>query len=490
MNNNSVIVNLPEIVGGGYSDFWKNKTRYEAVKGSRRSKKSTTTALRYITRLLKYPLANLCVVRRVGLTNRDSTYAQLKWAIDKLKVSHLFKCTISPLEMEIKGTGQKILFRGFDDPAKLASITTVHGAMCWYWVEEAFEIEDENDFNQWESGLSGSLPDGYFRQITLTFNPWLATHWLKRRFFDEPNDDVFALTTTWRCNEFLSERDKAEYERIEREEPQRAKVICLGEWGLLGVSIFDEELVAARINAKILPTRTGVFTYKFENIHGGQFDDIKFAEQNNGYVKIYKDVIPGHPYVIGADTAGEGADYFAAQVIDNSTGEQVAVLRQKFDADLFAKQLYCLGKYYNTALIAPENNFAPIVVVRLQDYNYPNMYVTESLDRFDGKMKKMFGFRTGAWNRELIIGNLVEIFREHPQFINDEDTLNEMLTFTRTATGRAEAAQGAHDDLVMALAIALECRSQQTHIVRTPTRTEEKPLLKNQQKGAGYVYNR
>jgi len=66
----------------------------------------------------------------------------------------------------------------------------------------------------------------------------------------------------------------------------------------------------------------------------------------------------------------------------------------------------------------------------------------------------------------VIIAGLVEVVREHPEWINDQDTLNEMLTFVRNEKGRPEAEQGAHDDCVMALAIAYYCRDQQATGVR------------------------
>lgn len=80
-------VNIPDIVGGGYGEFWRCEKRYRVLKGGKGSKKSTTTALNLIYRLMKMPDTNLLVVRQVMNTHRDSTFAQLKWAQDSLKVS-------------------------------------------------------------------------------------------------------------------------------------------------------------------------------------------------------------------------------------------------------------------------------------------------------------------------------------------------------------------------------------------------------------------
>lgn len=106
------VINLKEIVGKGYKQFWNFKGRYRCVKGGRGSKKSCTESIWIIFNMMKYPLANTVVIRRYFNTHRDSTFAQLKWAINRLGVSKYWKCTINPLEMIYLPTGQKILFRG------------------------------------------------------------------------------------------------------------------------------------------------------------------------------------------------------------------------------------------------------------------------------------------------------------------------------------------------------------------------------------------
>jgi len=176
---------LSTVVGQGYDDFWSSKKRYRVLKGGKGSKKSSVAALNFIWRLMKYPKSNLLVVRAVMNTHRDSTFAQLKWAQERLGVSKLFKNTVSPLEMTYIPTGQKILFRGFDDVLKLASTTVESGYLCWVWVEEAFEIESLEDFEKLDLSVPrGAVPEPIFKQTTLTFNPWSEKHWLKARFFE------------------------------------------------------------------------------------------------------------------------------------------------------------------------------------------------------------------------------------------------------------------------------------------------------------------
>lgn len=180
-------------------------------------------------------------------------------------------------------------------------------------------------------------------------------------------------------------------------------------------------------------------------------------------IKIYKEPEKGHPYVIGGDTAGEGSDCFTGQVIDNSTGQQVAVFKRQYDSDLYAKQMYCLGTYYNTALIAPEVNYSSYEIEELRKMHYRKLYVRPLPDTYTGEFKKSYGFKTTGTTRPNVIAGLVKVMREHPEWICDVDTLNEMLTFVRNPKkkGRPEAQNGAHDDLVMGLAIAYYARGQQ-----------------------------
>lgn len=237
-------INLPNIVGKGYATYWNYKGRYRVVKGGRGSKKSTTTALWIIYNMMKYPLANTLVIRRVFNTHKDSTYTQLKWASNVLKVSHLWKFSKSPLEATYIPTGQKILFRGLDDPMSITSITVEHGHLCWCWFEEAFQVMNEDDFNKVDMSIRGELPKGYFKQITLSFNPWSEKHWLKKRFFDVKDEDVLAITTNYACNEFLGEDDKKLFEKMKINNPRRYNIEGLGNWGIAEGLIYNnfEEL--------------------------------------------------------------------------------------------------------------------------------------------------------------------------------------------------------------------------------------------------------
>jgi phage terminase large subunit len=233
-------INLPDIVGKGYASFWNSKKRYRVLKGGRGSKKSATAALWYIYNTMKYNKANTVVVRYTFNTHKDSTFAQLKWAAKRLGVFEKWRFTLSPLECTYIATGQKILFRGFDDPLKLTSITVDTGVLCWAWIEEAYELDDVADFDTFDESIRGEMPDGLWKQVTLTYNPWVNSHWTKDRYFDNEYPDTFTLTTTFKCNEWLDDQDRKKITDLEFSNPDRYKVVGLGEYGIPGGAYFDE----------------------------------------------------------------------------------------------------------------------------------------------------------------------------------------------------------------------------------------------------------
>lgn len=230
---------LPDVVGCGYRDFWNYKGRYRVLKGSRASKKSTTTAMNLICRIMEYEDANALVVRKTYRTLKDSCYNQLKWAIYRLGVEKYWKGTISPLELIYKPTGQKIVFRGLDDPLKVTSVTVDRGVLCFLWIEEAYEITKEEDFDMLNESIRGEMPAGLFKQVTLTFNPWNEKHWIKKRFFDVQDDDIMAITTNYMCNEWLDEADRKVFNDMRRNNPRRYQVAGLGDWGIVEGLVYE-----------------------------------------------------------------------------------------------------------------------------------------------------------------------------------------------------------------------------------------------------------
>lgn len=236
----NINVYLPDIVGKGYKNYWNFEGRYRICKGSRASKKSKTTALNLIFRLVKHKQANLLVVRKTYSTIKDSCFNELKWAIDTLMLSKYFEIKYSPLEITYLPTLQKIYFRGLDDPLKITSITVQKGVLCWLWIEEAYEIDKEEDFDILQESIRGKVPKDLFKQITLTLNPWNENHWIKKRFFDvSPNNDLLAITTNYKINEWLDAADLKMFENMKEINPKRYNVAGLGNWGITDGLIYE-----------------------------------------------------------------------------------------------------------------------------------------------------------------------------------------------------------------------------------------------------------
>ena len=207
-------------------------------KGSRASKKSKTAALWHIAKMMKHPGSNTLVVRKTERTLRDSCFSDLKWAIQRLGVEKYWTAKTNPLELVYK-TGQKILFRGLDDPLKLTSISVDKGAICFLWLEEAYEITKEEDFDYLDECIRGKLPPGLWKRVTITFNPWNNRHWLKKRFFDTPDDNTLIMTTNYMCNEWLDEADLKLFESMKKNNPRRYNVAGLGNWGVVDGLVYE-----------------------------------------------------------------------------------------------------------------------------------------------------------------------------------------------------------------------------------------------------------
>ena len=205
----------------------------------------------------------------------------------------------------------------------------------------------------------------------------------------------------------------------------------------------------------------GEFTWREPEAEGGRPEDWRFTDKPGGYIRIYREPEEGVPYVLAGDTAGEGSDRFTAFVLDNRTGEQVAELQQPLSEIYYARQVYCLGMWYNQALAGIEINFSTYPELKLEEWGYPRLYQRERFDTFAGKMVKAYGWATTAKTRPQILAGLHTVTEEAPELIRSFETLGEMMTFVYGPGRKPQAAEGQHDDLVMAAAICWQIRSQQ-----------------------------
>jgi phage terminase large subunit len=440
-----------------YLPYLDNDDRYLVFYGGGSSGKSYFIAQRYIYKLIHPKRCNLLVVRQTGDTNRKSTFPLLKQVISNWNLSEHFKINESDMRIRCKLTGNEVAFAGLDDVEKIKSITFESGELTDIWVEEATECQ-EADINQLKVRLRGGKSK---KQIVLSFNPINIQHWIKRHFIDSGLATV--CFSTYKDNKFLTDDDRKALEDLQYSDEYVYEVYCLGKWGILGKTVFDARAIQARLEAIQKPIKTGYFRYHYDGI---QINNIQWVNDPDGYIKLYQ--LPNQPafteYCIGGDTAGDegsrDSDFFTAHVLDAKTGVQVAAMRHQFDSDLYAKQAYCLGRYYNDALIGIEANFDSYPIMELQRLGYPKQYTREAQDTYTGRTEKRFGFKTTKLTRPTILARLVEVVREHCDTINDKDTLVELLSIIRNESGRIEAPSGGHDDMMMGLAIAHHIRDQ------------------------------
>ena len=226
-----------------------------------------------------------------------------------------------------------------------------------------------------------------------------------------------------------------------------------------GKCYFNVQNIVKRIQECPNPIKRGFFKYTYAN---EKIVDYKWIDDERGAVELYELPKNRQPYVLGGDTSGDGSDFFTAHVVDNITSKQVAKLRQEYDEVEYTRQIYCLGKYYNEALVGLEANFSSYPIKELYRLGYRKQFVREIEDDYRNKHEKRLGVRTDLKTRPVMLANLQEIVLEHISNIVDKDTLREMLVFIKNENGRPEAQEGEHDDLVMGLAIAYYIREQQS----------------------------
>lgn len=231
-----------------FRDADRSEKRYIVMKGSAGSGKSVDTAQHYILRLMRNPGRNLVAMRKSDITNRDSTFAELTAAIYRMfgdQADRYWRINKSPLQLTCRHNGNKIIFRGMNDDKqreKLKSITFQKGKLTDVWLEEATEFT-QADVEIIDDRLRGELPPGQFYQIRMTFNPVSSSHWIKKVFFDLPDQNVFTHHSTYRDNRFIDAAYRARMDRRRLVDPEGYKIYGLGEWGESGGLILSNYVV-------------------------------------------------------------------------------------------------------------------------------------------------------------------------------------------------------------------------------------------------------
>ena len=262
---------LSELIPSDYYPLFKARKesdpRFYIYKGGRASCKSSSISIYLIVHMMKNPLSNVVVIRANENTLRDSVYEQCKWAINQLGATDDFRFMRSPLEIVYKPTGQRIIFKGANNPQSITSIKVSYGVIDTVWYEEAFQLSSEKQFNMISLSFRGEMPEGYKIREILSLNPWRNTSWIKGRFFDKVSDNVYSTTTTYKCNKWLSPSDIKVFEEMKVNEPTRYEVEGKGNWGVLSGLIYSNWYVDEFNHKEV----NGVYCY------GGDF----------GYVNSY-----------------------------------------------------------------------------------------------------------------------------------------------------------------------------------------------------------
>lgn len=232
---------------------------------------------------------------------------------------------------------------------------------------------------------------------------------------------------------------------------------------LSGDPFFDNAALAVQRRDAPEPIETGEFIFDAPAETGERPQGWQFTARKGGSIRIWRRPEEGVPYVLGGDTAGEGSDRFTAVVLDNRTGEQVAELQMVLSEIQYARQIYCLGRYYNNALCAIEVNFSTYPERKLEEWSYPRLYQRERFDTYKNVMVKSLGWVTSPKTRPQILAALHTVMEEAPETVNSQWLLGEMITFVYDERRKPQAAAGEHDDLVMAAAIAHTARTQQRY---------------------------
>ena len=436
--------------------------RYLVLKGGGGSGKSVFAARKVLERASCEGGHRFLVCRKVARTLRESCFKLICAQLINYYPAGTARIYTGDMRIVFEN-GSEIIFAGLDDVEKLKSIYEITDV----WVEEATEISYD-DFSQLKIRMRGK--SAYYRQMILTFNPISITHWLKKEFFDKKSSKVRTHESTYLDNRFLSKEDRETLEEFKESNEYFYNVYCLGIWGVTGKTVFAAKILTDRYLNLPKAVCFGFFSITYAGEQIGEYSFVENADKlTDGLIKVFEKPKPGYPYVIGADTAGGGSDSFVAQVLDNTTGAQVCIFRRSMDEDVFAHQLYCLGKWYNDALVAVETNFSTYVSRELQRLNYPRQYVRERMDDYTHSLERSFGFRTDTKTRPVLIAGLVRVVRENPECICDDTTIEEMLTFVHDEkTYKPQAEPGAHDDCVISLGIAHMIRPYQDCVAAVP----------------------
>lgn len=226
---------ISDIINKNFHEFWRtinsNKYLFHVLKGGRASAKSTHIAIWLVLALMKYPVTCLCI-RKVGNTLTESVFEQLKEAIDILNVGHVWKIQKSPLQLIYIPRGNKFIFRGADDPAKIKSIKMSKFPIAFVWFEELAEFKTEDEVSTIvNSVLRAELPPGLNYKVIYSYNPPKRKQsWVNKKFETQfiPNN-TYVHHSTYLDNPHISKAFIEEANEVKKKNEFKYRWEYLGE---------------------------------------------------------------------------------------------------------------------------------------------------------------------------------------------------------------------------------------------------------------------
>lgn len=238
-------IKLSEKVTPKFQEFWRASNSHKFLrhvcKGGRGSAKSSHIAMKVIKDMMKYPVTTICI-RKVARTLEESVFEELKEAIDRLGVSAYWKVMKSPLQLIYVPRGNKIIFRGADDPMKIKSIKVSKFPIAFMWIEELAEFKTEDEVTTIENSvLRAELPDGLFYAFYYSYNPpKRKQNWVNKKYESQfIPENTYIHHSTYLENPFISKAFIEEAEEVKRQRPLKYEWEYLGKAIGSGVVPFD-----------------------------------------------------------------------------------------------------------------------------------------------------------------------------------------------------------------------------------------------------------
>ncbi|WP_426356017.1 PBSX family phage terminase large subunit [Mammaliicoccus sciuri] len=228
-------IDMSQLIPSHFHDLWR-ATKDDSIlnivaKGGRGSGKSSDTAIIIAQLIMRYPV-NALILRKIDNTLASSVFEQIKWAINEMQVSHLFQVKVSPMEIIYKPRGNKMIFRGAQNPERIKSLKDARFPFTIAWIEELAEFKTEDEVTTiTNSLLRGELDDGLFYKFYYTYNPPKRKQsWVNKKYETSfQPDNTFVHHSTYMNNPYIAKEFIKEAEGARERNEMRYRWEYLGE---------------------------------------------------------------------------------------------------------------------------------------------------------------------------------------------------------------------------------------------------------------------